>query len=136
MKKVKLLLLFLAAVWLLISCQKGKTSSPDVLKQTNVSKLIIQKSGTLTDAVNQSPFVIHSAGLSTGLYQAILYMSVSFTGGEKVHQFTVNWNGNIINEADKKVIELVVYHSDEKGDGLIAGHLSQVLLRSHEFLYA
>lgn len=116
MKKVKLLLMFLSAVALLISCQKEKTASPDVIKQTNESKLIIQKSGSGNVVTNQSPFVIHSAGL----YQGILYMSVSFTGGLKAHEFTVNWDGNFINDGDKKEINLIVSHADVNDQGTSA----------------
>lgn len=94
-------------IMFLASCQKEKTS-PDNPKQPNSSKLVFQKSGSGSSVGNTLPFEIHSAGL----YQGILYMSVSFRGGEKVHQFTVNWNGEIIYEEDKKILELFVWHSD------------------------
>jgi hypothetical protein len=113
MKKIKLLLLFFLAALLLISCQKEKTASPDVIKQTNVSKLIFQKSGSGTNSTNQSPFVIHSAGV----YQGTLYMSVSFIGGLKTHEFTMNWNGNLKTDGDKKEIDLVVYHANVNDQG-------------------
>jgi hypothetical protein len=107
MKNLKWLSLLLGAMMLLAACQKEK-SSPETTKQANSSKMILQKSVSGSAVANTSPFEIHSAGV----YEGTLYMSVSFTGGEKIHQFTVNWSGNIITADDKKVIELVVFHSD------------------------
>ena len=112
MKKSKCLLLFFAAIILLAACEKEK-SSTDIIEQTNVSKLVMQKSTSGYSPVGNSPFEIHSAGV----FQGSLYMSVSFTGGEKVHEFTVKWDGNIIDEAEKKVIDLVIYHSDMNDQG-------------------
>lgn len=126
MKNIKLLLLLLAAIAMLISCQKEKTSSPDVIKQTNVSKLSIQKSGSETTTAKQSAFVIHSAGL----YQGTLYMSVSFTGGQATHEFTVTWNGNVINNGEKKEIDLIVYHPyvNDQGTSTVFDSISADIL--------
>jgi hypothetical protein len=107
MKKLKWFLFIIAAISVLVACEKEKTST-DIIKQTNVSKLVMKKSTSAFSPVGNSPFEIHSAGL----FHGSLYMSVSYTGGEKVHEFTVNWDGKIIDEAEKKVIDLIIYHSD------------------------
>ena len=107
MKKLSYLLLLISATSVLVACEKEKTST-DIIKQTNVSKLVMQKATNVFSNTSQSPFKINSAGL----YQGFLYLSVSYTGGEKIHEFVVNWDGKINNEGDKKVMDLIVNHSD------------------------
>jgi hypothetical protein len=112
MKKIQCLFPVIAGIIIFTGCAK-ENSIPAVIKQANVSKLILQNSGSVNNGANQFPFVINF----TGVFQGTLIMSVSFTGGQKVHQFVVNWDGNIINDGDKKEIDLVVYQPDVNDQG-------------------
>jgi len=112
MRNFKIVTLIFTAIIFFISCEKEK-SRQEIPQQAVKSKMILQKSANASSTYSQAPFEIHSAGL----FQGVLYMSVSYTGGEKIHEFTVNWNGNIVNEGTEKVMDLTVYHSDVNDRG-------------------
>jgi hypothetical protein len=114
MKKLIYVFVILPLLFLASACEKDKSPQVPAVKQPS-SRMIIQKSGSVPAASSQSAFTINSAGL----YQGVLYMSVSYKGGEKVHEFQVNWNGNIVTEGLNKVMELVVYHPDVNDPGIL-----------------
>ena len=51
-----------------------------------------------TANVNATPFTIEYAGV----YDNLLYANVTYIGGEKKHEFSVNWDGNVIESEDSK----------------------------------
>jgi len=115
MKKLNCLFLFLAIVLFISGCRKESSSSgTEIVKQSNVSKVTLRKSASVSEGTNQSAFQLHSAGI----YQEMLFMSVSYTGGNLVHEFIVNWDGNINQDGDKKVITLTVSHPEINDTGL------------------
>jgi len=112
MKRLRFAVLILPVLIFFIGCEKNNNPK-EVSGEEIKSKMFLQKSGDVVPVSDQSPFEIHSAGL----YKGVLYMSVSFTGGDKPHEFTVSWDGMLKSVGDNKVMELIVYHSTASDQG-------------------
>lgn len=72
--------------------------------------------------VNAIPFTLESAGI----HDDHLYANVSYVGGEKKHDFRVNWDGQIKESGENKMIQLNIYHltDDDNGTRQIKDSLS------------
>lgn len=109
-----LLLAFCSTV--LISCNKESNDSA-VQTTPQESSMTLLKSATAASQTDQAAFTIKSGGFA-GEY---LYLSLSYQGKTKPHQFNVVWEGVLKTEDEKTVIELSVSHltNDDPGTTMV-----------------
>lgn len=109
-------LLLVLSLSVLISCNKESNDST-VETTTQESSMTLLKSATEASLTDQAAFTIHSGGFA-GEY---LYLSLSYQGKTKPHQFNVVWNGVLKTEDEKTVIELSVSHltNDDPGTTMV-----------------
>ena len=109
-------LLLALSLTVLISCNK---ESNDSAVQTTLqeSSMTLLKSATEASLTDQAAFTIKSGGFA-GEY---LYLSLSYLGKTKPHQFNVVWDGVLKTEDEKTVIELSVSHltNDDPGTTMV-----------------
>lgn len=109
-------LLLALGLSVLISCNKESNNSA-VETTTQESSMTLLKSATAASLTDQAVFTIHSGGFA-GEY---LYLSLSYLGKTKPHQFNVVWDGVLKTEDEKTVIELSVSHltNDDPGTTMV-----------------
>jgi len=126
-------LLLALCISVLMSC--NKESNDSAVETTNQeSSMTLLKSAAATTMTDQSAFTIKSGGF-VGEY---LYLSLSYQGKTKPHQFNVVWNGVLKPENEKTVIELSVSHltNDDPGtlmaNDSLAAHFSSLNIDESE----
>jgi hypothetical protein len=108
--EIKNILIVLSILVVSFACEKEDSANP---LKTEKSSLRYSKVKPKDDQVNTIPFQI----LYGGVYEENLYMAVSYVGGEFGHEFTVNWDGNVIADDDKKIVKLNIYHLTDDDNG-------------------
>ncbi|RPH28758.1 MAG: hypothetical protein EHM93_18345 [Bacteroidales bacterium] len=108
--KKSVLFLFTALVALVFfaACQKE-----DDRNQKNESSLRFTSVKPNSLDVNEKPFTIDLAGI----YCNYLYIGVTYTGGQRGHEFIVAWDGLVQQIGEKKFIDLKVYHKNVGDNG-------------------
>lgn len=108
MKTFKTLMSIAVLVAVIISCEKSElTENQDATTLANTeNSLRLTKSATTTAPTEQDDFTINFAGI----YDEYFYMGMTYSGGNKAHEFKVDWDGQVKTSGDRKTIELIVYH--------------------------
>lgn len=103
--KRNFLMLFVLGLFVLLACNKEDNDSTTT-SANEESSITLLKSATESVPADQVAFTIKTAGFA-GEY---LYLSMSYLGKTKPHQFNVVWDGILKTENEKTVIELSVSH--------------------------
>jgi len=114
--KRNFLMLFALGLLLLLACNK-EGNDETTTSANEESSMTLLKSAAATSLTEQAAFTIHSGGFA-GEY---LYLSLSYQGKTKPHQFNVVWDGVLKTEDEKTVIELSVSHltNDDPGTTMV-----------------
>ncbi|MGQ1785806.1 MULTISPECIES: hypothetical protein [unclassified Saccharicrinis] len=54
---------------------------------------------------------------NVGVYDNYLFSNIEYVGGNKSHEFSVTWNGEVGTEEENKMIRLDIYHLTSDDDG-------------------
>lgn len=110
---------------LLVSCEKDDSPIESKEQIKHKSHLLVSKSASTSKPENQDDFTIEYAGV----YQDMLYLGLIYQGGEKAHEFQVNWDGKKKKEGQKEIIELSVAHltTGDKGTESVVDSLTAKL---------